>query len=222
MRMQAVVRSLHESMLQGSGRRPWEDGPPAMRRGGADAARRFAHAVPGPNSVFNNLLGAVNKETGQPLSDLQIAAVGNVFILAGGWDNSYLHEHDLDMDGDVLQLSHAQSSSCMTCCRIICYDVWMRDEPVCTGYDTTAIGLSWTIYELASRPAIQARIIAEVDAFGQQQPGRDDLAAFPFIEACFRESMRLHPPVNPLLPQARQPVHVLAAMIGIRTLLAGH
>ena len=73
---------------------------------------------------------------------------------------------------------------------------------VCPGYDTTAIGLTWTIYHLASRPAIQAQIIAEVDAFGQQQPGIDDMAAFPFTEACFREAMRLNPPVNPLLPQA--------------------
>ena len=79
-----------------------------------------------------------------------------------------------------------------------------QTAPVFTGYDTTAIGLSWTLYELASRPALQAQIIAEVDAFGQQQPGRDDLAAFPFIEACFRESMRLHPPINPFILQAGQ------------------
>lgn len=79
-----------------------------------------------------------------------------------------------------------------------------QTAPVFTGYDTTAIGLSWTLYELASRPALQAQIIAEVDAFGQQQPGRDDLAAFPFIEACFRESMRLHPPINPFILQVRQ------------------
>ena len=72
----------------------------------------------------------------------------------------------------------------------------------CAGYDTTAIGLSWTIYHLASRPAIQAQIIAEVDAFGQQQPGIDDVAAFPFTQACFREAMRMNPPVNPLIPQA--------------------
>ena len=76
------------------------------------------------------------------------------------------------------------------------------DLYVGAGYDTTVIGLSWTIYHLASRPAIQAQIIAEVDAFGQQQPGIDDMAAFPFTEACFREAMRLNPLVNPLLPQA--------------------
>ena len=73
---------------------------------------------------------------------------------------------------------------------------------VCPGIDTTAIGLSWTIHHLASRPAIQTQIIAEVDAFGQQQPGIDDMAAFPFTDACFHEAMRLNPPVNPLIPQA--------------------
>lgn len=72
-----------ESMLQGSHRQSWEYGPPAMRKGGADGARRFAHMVPRLNSVFHKLLGAVNKETGQPLTDLQIASVGNIFILAG-------------------------------------------------------------------------------------------------------------------------------------------
>ena len=71
------------------------------------------------------------------------------------------------------------------------------------GYDTTSVALSYTLYELAKNPAIQARVIAEVDAFGGGLPGLDDLSSFPFTEAAFCESMRLHTPVNPMFVQVR-------------------
>ena len=70
-------------MLQNVGKKPLETGPLATRRGRAEGAQRYAHTVPGPNSVFQKLLGTINKETGQPLSDMQISATASMFILAG-------------------------------------------------------------------------------------------------------------------------------------------
>lgn len=74
---------VHDLLLQSVGKKPWETGPLPTRRGGAEGAQRYAHTVPGPNSVFQKLLGAIDKATGQPLSDTQIAANASVLILAG-------------------------------------------------------------------------------------------------------------------------------------------
>ena len=81
------------------------------------------------------------QERGQeakPLTDLQIAAQGYVFVLA--------------------------------------------------GQDTTANGLSAVLYELAANPAIQRRLVEEVDAFpGGRLPEYDDIPQhFKYVEAAFQ------------------------------------
>ena len=75
--------NLVPQVLQDVGKKSWETGPLATRRGGADGSQHYAHTLPGPNSVFQKLLGAIDKETGQPLSDMQIAATASILILAG-------------------------------------------------------------------------------------------------------------------------------------------
>lgn len=67
-----------------------------------------------------------------------------------------------------------------------------------------AISLSYTLYELAQNPGIQARITEEVDAFGGGLPSYDDLPRFSYTEACFQEAMRLHTPVSPIFIQVRR------------------
>ncbi|KAK2169193.1 hypothetical protein LSH36_12g34012 [Paralvinella palmiformis] len=67
------------------------------------------------------------------------------------------------------------------------------------GHDTTASGISWTLYDLACHPDIQRRCQQEVDALLE---GRDsdeilweDLAHLKYITLCIKESLRLHTPV---------------------------
>ncbi|MEJ7636351.1 cytochrome P450 [Aeromicrobium sp.] len=67
-------------------------------------------------------------------------------------------------------------------------DAEMRDQLVTlllAGHETTASALSWTLHEIGRSPEIHARALAAADA-------GDDT----FLEACLKESMRLHPIID--------------------------
>ncbi len=62
------------------------------------------------------------------------------------------------------------------------------------------MALTYALYELSKSPAMQQRVVDEVDCFGRErEPTFADLAQFPFIDAVLKEGMRLHPPVTPLI-----------------------
>jgi cytochrome P450 len=77
-------------------------------------------------------------------------------------------------------------------------DEQVRDEAltlITAGHETTANGLTWTWYELAQHPAVEARFHEELAAVVGDRPlGPDDLAALPYTQAVLLESMRLYPP----------------------------
>ncbi|MCW2829870.1 MAG: cytochrome, partial [Aeromicrobium sp.] len=67
-------------------------------------------------------------------------------------------------------------------------DAEMRDQLVTlllAGHETTASALSWTLHELGRHPDLLARATTAADT-------GDDA----FLEACFKESMRLHPIID--------------------------
>ena len=64
------------------------------------------------------------------------------------------------------------------------------------GHETTAAGLSWTLYLLSQHPEVLARMRAELDAVtGGRPPMLDDLPKLAFAAQVVRESHRLYPPV---------------------------
>lgn len=63
------------------------------------------------------------------------------------------------------------------------------------GYETTGNALAFTCYFLAGHPEAEAKLLEEVDSFGRSmEPSYDDLSNFPYLTACFEESMRLLSP----------------------------
>lgn len=67
-------------------------------------------------------------------------------------------------------------------------DAEMRDQLVTlllAGHETTASALSWTLHELGRNPEVHARALAAADT-------GDDA----YLEACLKESMRLHPIID--------------------------
>ncbi|MEO6605128.1 MAG: cytochrome P450 [Aeromicrobium sp.] len=67
-------------------------------------------------------------------------------------------------------------------------DVEMRDQLITlmlAGHETTASALSWTLHELGRNPEILAKALAAADS-------GDDA----FLEACLKESMRVHPIID--------------------------
>lgn len=63
------------------------------------------------------------------------------------------------------------------------------------GTETTASVLSWTLYELARHPEIEARILAELDeVVGDRPVTFDDVTRLPYLNRVITETLRLHHP----------------------------
>jgi len=63
------------------------------------------------------------------------------------------------------------------------------------GHETSALGLTYTLYCLARRPAFQDRVRAEVSAF-DADPTPADVRECPALTAAVDEALRLYPPVH--------------------------
>ena len=77
-------------------------------------------------------------------------------------------------------------------------DEQARDQAVglfLAGHDTTAAGLVWVGWFLASLPDVAARATAEVDEVsGGRDPEYADLAGLKYVERVVKEALRLRPP----------------------------
>jgi cytochrome P450 len=78
-------------------------------------------------------------------------------------------------------------------------DQYLRDMTVnfiIAGRDTTACALSWLLFELCAHPAVEKRLLEELDGVLQGRlPSFDDLNECHFLTACLSEALRLHPSV---------------------------
>ena len=65
------------------------------------------------------------------------------------------------------------------------------------GHDTTASGISWCLYNLATHQTYQERCRQEVQEVLQDrnEVTWNDLGKLPYLSQCVKESLRLHPPV---------------------------
>jgi cytochrome P450 len=69
----------------------------------------------------------------------------------------------------------------------------VRDQAVTfllAGHETTALGLTFAMFELGRSAPLRARLPAEVDA----APGNAAAEVYPFTAKVFQESLRLYPP----------------------------
>ncbi|GAB1598778.1 cytochrome P450 4V2 isoform X1 [Argonauta hians] len=64
------------------------------------------------------------------------------------------------------------------------------------GHDTTAAGLKWVIYFIASHPHVQHKLQKEIDAYYGEtdEPTQSNLKKLTYLEAVIKESLRLYPP----------------------------
>jgi len=77
-------------------------------------------------------------------------------------------------------------------------DEELRDEVttfLIGGHESTASGLAWTVWLLATHPEAEARVRAEVaEALGGRPPTAADLPRLPYTRRVVQESLRLYPP----------------------------
>jgi cytochrome P450 len=66
---------------------------------------------------------------------------------------------------------------------------------VLAGHETSASTMAWMMIKLAERPDVWDALCAEAKAGGAIPQSPKELRAFPYAEAVFRETLRLHPPV---------------------------
>lgn len=72
----------------------------------------------------------------------------------------------------------------------------MRDElmtMLIAGHHSLAIALSWSLYEVARRPEVQARLQAEVDAFETLPQGFKAFEQMTYTRGVFLEALRFYP-----------------------------
>ncbi|XP_077506300.1 cytochrome P450 4C1-like [Amblyomma americanum] len=67
------------------------------------------------------------------------------------------------------------------------------------GHDTSSTAIAWTLYLLGLHPELQRKAQEEMDAIFMDDVNRDvtreDTDRMVFLEACFKEAMRLFPPI---------------------------
>lgn len=87
------------------------------------------------------------------------------------------------------------------------------------GHETTAATTAWAILEIARRPELWERLVAE--AAGGQVPSTPAAArSFPFAEAIFRESVRLYGPAWFIERRTREAVELGGRTIPADTIVA--
>lgn len=77
-------------------------------------------------------------------------------------------------------------------------DERLRDQVVTmflAGHETTALGITYAWYLLAQHPERAERFYEEVDqVLGGERPTAADARELPYVDAVFREALRLYPP----------------------------
>ncbi len=71
------------------------------------------------------------------------------------------------------------------------------------GHETSASALAWALYLLASHPEAQARVAAEAATL--TTPDFAALSRLRFTRDCFREALRLYPPVPMMVRETTRP-----------------
>ncbi|XP_035207084.1 cytochrome P450 4V2-like [Stegodyphus dumicola] len=81
------------------------------------------------------------------------------------------------------------------------------------GHDTTAIGISWTLYNLGLYPDIQEKVFEELDTIFQGDNERaitsEDLKNMKYTECVLKESLRLYPSVPFIARKIHENIQVL-------------
>jgi hypothetical protein len=87
------------------------------------------------------------------------------------------------------------------------------------GHETTATTLAWCFYLLARNPEDRARVQADADAFGSEDPARPEPQRLEYPTRVFKEALRLYPPVILLARRALEPVTLAGCELPAHTLV---
>ncbi|KAI1482960.1 cytochrome P450 [Daldinia eschscholtzii] len=82
-------------------------------------------------------------------------------------------------------------------------DIWSVNDIIghllnftSAGHESTAATLSWSLYVLATNPAIQDRLRSEINSLSEanREPDYDTISVLPYLHNFIREVLRVYPP----------------------------
>jgi cytochrome P450 family 110 len=73
------------------------------------------------------------------------------------------------------------------------------------GHDTTAATMAWALYFLHSQSNLRERLLNELEPLGCE-PSPAQLHTLRFLDAVCQEALRLHPPIQLLVRQVKEPM----------------
>ncbi|MFC6785806.1 cytochrome P450 [Halobaculum halobium] len=79
---------------------------------------------------------------------------------------------------------------------------------VFAGHETTALSLTFALHLLGANPAVERRVVEELDETLDGPPTATDLDELSVLDRVVHETMRLYPPVHAIPRVAREPVSV--------------
>jgi cytochrome P450 len=92
---------------------------------------------------------------------------------------------------------------------------------VAAGHETVARGLTWALYWILRQPEMHERLLAELRQAGWPTDP-DEIAALPYLDAVYRETLRLSPIIPEVTRRLRRPLDLLGyrlpAGVGVATL----
>ncbi|XP_046358299.1 ultra-long-chain fatty acid omega-hydroxylase-like [Haliotis rufescens] len=92
------------------------------------------------------------------------------------------------------------------------------------GHDTTASGISWTLFTMASKPEFQTRIQNELDTLLDGRESKhitwDDIPKMEYLTRCLKEGMRFHSPVPFVSRKLENPMNIDGKVFPVGTLVS--
>lgn len=90
-------------------------------------------------------------------------------------------------------------------------DATIRDHLftlLAAGHETTAIAMTWCIYHIHRHPHVLERLRDEVDGAFEQGMELDQIAKLPYLNAVWKEAMRLYPILPDALRELNTPMEL--------------
>lgn len=76
---------------------------------------------------------------------------------------------------------------------------------VFAGHETTALTMTWLLYQLSQQPEIEAKLQAEIDTvLGDRTATLADMAQMPYTDMLVQETLRYYPPVYVTIREAME------------------
>ncbi|PVG01525.1 cytochrome P450 [Serendipita vermifera] len=132
------------------------------------------------------------------MRDIGVNLIAEKERAAGSEKETELKDHDRDLLSHIIKLNMSKSVSAQD---KLSMDQMLDQIPtfLVAGHDTTAVSLTWCLFNLAVNKSIQERLRTEL-----QQAFPDDTAiitmetlnSLPYLDAVVREALRYDPPID--------------------------